>query len=164
MNVVVFAAAVSAVVGQIVIPVTTCQHLDVANATYSLQNDVVADGTCFWIEQANVTLDLGGHSVTFDNASRIAVELDIFGEFESPTLTNWTSRPLMPSRAPRFRVFRTRRRAQFMALALSASRATARRRWRFHQSSSTSARSKSTSRRYMLPHIHLFRSGWWVWA
>lgn len=44
-----------------------------ASGNYVLQNDVTSNGTCFGINANDVTLDLGGHVVTYDNASPISV-------------------------------------------------------------------------------------------
>lgn len=41
--------------------------LNTPGATYLLTEDVIADGKAFEIAAANVTLDLGGHTVTYNN-------------------------------------------------------------------------------------------------
>ncbi|MGC9291680.1 MAG: IPT/TIG domain-containing protein [Acidobacteriaceae bacterium] len=44
---------------------TSCQALTANNTTYVLQNDVSSTGTCFEIENDNITLDLNGHTITY---------------------------------------------------------------------------------------------------
>jgi len=46
-------------------PLTACGPLRRPGTRYLLQNDVEAPGTCFSIEADHVTLDLGGHTVTY---------------------------------------------------------------------------------------------------
>jgi hypothetical protein len=62
------------------INVTSCGYLTQANSTYVLQNDVYSDGSCFFITAGNVTLDLNGHVVTYDNATPVSVTN---GDFEA---------------------------------------------------------------------------------
>lgn len=57
-------------------------YLDQADYTYILQTDVTTDGTAFAILDDNITFDLNGHTITYDNASQILVEN---GSFESGT-------------------------------------------------------------------------------
>ncbi|MFH1443755.1 MAG: hypothetical protein ABIG96_06995, partial [Candidatus Micrarchaeota archaeon] len=66
-------------------PVTACGTLSKASETYILQNDVSAAKTCFKITASGITLDLGGKTVTFDNA--VPVNQPNAG-FESGTV-NW---------------------------------------------------------------------------
>jgi hypothetical protein len=44
---------------------TSCGPLRKRNTLYALQNDVTSAGTCFSIEEDNITLDLNGHTVTY---------------------------------------------------------------------------------------------------
>src|SRR5580704_6848367 len=46
-------------------PLTNCGPLRHRNTLYALQNDVTSAGTCFSIEEDNITLDLNGHTVTY---------------------------------------------------------------------------------------------------
>jgi hypothetical protein len=59
--------------------------LDQANVTYILDTDVNADGSAFMMGNANVTLDLNGHTVTYGNGPVVSVPN---GGFESGT-TGW---------------------------------------------------------------------------
>ena len=55
------------------IPVKECGILRKARATYILQNDVTSEGTCFSVQDDEITLDLNGHTITYaarDNAGR----------------------------------------------------------------------------------------------
>ena len=68
--------------------------LDQNGATYQLQTDVTTSGTAFVISGRNVTFDLNGHTVTYDDAAPIAVPN---GDFEadpigSTTITSWDTR------------------------------------------------------------------------
>jgi hypothetical protein len=47
------------------IPLRSCQILASSGATYVLQNDVSAAGTCFSIQANKITLNLNGHTVTY---------------------------------------------------------------------------------------------------
>jgi hypothetical protein len=49
------------------IPLTQCGILDVADATYILQNNVTSNGTCFVIQNKNIVLDLNSFTVTYGN-------------------------------------------------------------------------------------------------
>lgn len=60
-------------------------YLTEADTTYVLQTDVSTDGTAFAIVANNVTFDLNGHTVTYDNAQPIPVAN---GSFEDGTGTN----------------------------------------------------------------------------
>jgi len=55
-------------------------------STYVLQSDVTTPGTAFGVAGANTTLDLNGHTVTYDDAVPIDV---INGGFEAGDLTGW---------------------------------------------------------------------------
>lgn len=46
-------------------PLTACGRLRQRDTTYVLQKDVSSPGTCFSIEEDNITLDLNGHTVTY---------------------------------------------------------------------------------------------------
>jgi hypothetical protein len=50
--------------------VTACGTLGNSGATYSLQNDVTASGTCFTVTANNVTLHLNGHTVTYNTGNQ----------------------------------------------------------------------------------------------
>lgn len=66
--------------------ITNCGTLSTAGATYVLQNNVTANGTCFTVTANNVVLDLNGHTVTYDNAVPISVSN---GSFESALSGSW---------------------------------------------------------------------------
>lgn len=68
------------------VSVSACGALSQPATRYVLQNDVVSDGTCFFVNANDVTLDLNGHTVTYDNAAPIAVQN---GSFESVDFTGW---------------------------------------------------------------------------
>jgi fibronectin type 3 domain-containing protein len=62
--------------------------LDQANTTYVLQTDVTVSGTAFIINSDHVTLDLNGHTITYDNSAPIAVPN---AGFETGNLTGWNT-------------------------------------------------------------------------
>lgn len=62
---------------------TSPTYLDKANEHYILQNDVTADKTAFVIIAPGITFDLGGHTVTYDDALPINVPN---GDFEDGEL------------------------------------------------------------------------------
>lgn len=64
--------------------VGSCGYLSTPNTTYVLKNNVISDGSCFFITAENVTLDLNGYTVTYDNGSPLAVAN---GNFEN--LDGW---------------------------------------------------------------------------
>lgn len=66
--------------------ITACGRLATASETYILQNDVTSDGTCFFISANDVTLDLNGHTITYDNATPITITN---GSFESALAGTW---------------------------------------------------------------------------
>lgn len=69
--------------------IAACGNLNVANETYVLQNDVSSVGSCFTITASDITLDLNGHTVTYDNNTPIQV---LNGSFENGTgaaADNW---------------------------------------------------------------------------
>jgi hypothetical protein len=47
------------------ISVKECGVLKKARATYILQNDVSSEGTCFSVQDDEITLDLNGHTITY---------------------------------------------------------------------------------------------------
>lgn len=53
--------------------VGSCGYLSTPNTTYVLKNNVTSDGSCFFITAENVTLDLNGYTVTYDNGSPLVV-------------------------------------------------------------------------------------------
>lgn len=67
------------------VDITTCQTID-TSGTYVLQNDLTSDGTCITITEPNVEIDLGGHTITYDNRAQIVVPN---GSFESVLTGNW---------------------------------------------------------------------------
>lgn len=75
--------------------VTTCGTLNQAGATYVLKNDVSSLGSCFNIVASNVTLDLGGHTVTYDDAIKPTVLNGSFenGSGDSADSWNFSSAP-----------------------------------------------------------------------
>jgi VCBS repeat-containing protein len=56
-----------------------------ANTNYVLQTDVTVDGTAFVVGEANITLDLNGHTVTYGNAAPVTVQN---GGFELGSVRN----------------------------------------------------------------------------
>jgi len=54
-------------------PVTACGTLANSGTTYILQNDVSAAGTCFDIQGSNITLNLNGHTITYDTGRSSSV-------------------------------------------------------------------------------------------
>lgn len=66
--------------------VASCGKLTQANTTYTLVNDVTSEGTCFVIAAKNVTLDLNGHTITYDNLAPVTVPN---GSFELDLTDNW---------------------------------------------------------------------------
>jgi len=57
-----------------------------APGTYTLQNDVTSNGTCFTVTAAGVTLDLNGFTVTYDNAAPVTIPN---GSFEAALSGTW---------------------------------------------------------------------------
>jgi hypothetical protein len=71
------------------IPVTRCGELSKSGAVYVLQNDVSAPGTCFSIQGSFVTLNLNGHTVTYNTADQTHARYAIVGiNCWDPDLTN----------------------------------------------------------------------------
>ena len=61
-------------------------YLMQAGATYQLQTDVTVTGTAFIVLNKNMTLDLNGHTITYDNSVPITVTN---GGFETGDTTGW---------------------------------------------------------------------------
>lgn len=59
--------------------VTACGTLNQTNTTYILRNNVSSSGSCFAVIANNITLDLNGFTVTYDNGTPIVVPN---GDFE----------------------------------------------------------------------------------
>jgi hypothetical protein len=76
------AASGNNLVGNIV---TSCGTIGTPG-TYILQNDVSSPGTCFTVTAAGVTLDLNGHTVTYDNEAPVIIPN---GSFESDLSGTW---------------------------------------------------------------------------
>ena len=51
-------------------PISSCQTLGNTGTTYTLESDVSAAGTCFTVSADDITLDLNGHTVTYNSASQ----------------------------------------------------------------------------------------------
>ena len=68
---------------------TQCKYLDKAGETYVLQNDVSSTGSCFAILNNNITLDLNGHTVTYDNQTPPIVPNGSFESGEGNFIDNW---------------------------------------------------------------------------
>src|ERR1700689_329999 len=69
--------------------ITKCGTLGTNNATYVLQNDVSAPGTCFGIQGSFVKLNLNGHTVTYNAADQTYARYAIVGiNCWDPDLTN----------------------------------------------------------------------------
>jgi PKD repeat protein len=61
-----------------------------AGTIYQLQTDVITSGTAFVILNKNITLDLNGHTVTYDNSQPIVVPNGGFEDGSSPTdIPHW---------------------------------------------------------------------------
>ena len=68
--------------------VSECGVLNSSGTTYVLQKDVISVGSCFFITAENVTLDLNGHTVTYDNGSPLSVpngDFEISGSWDFST-------------------------------------------------------------------------------
>lgn len=53
--------------------VTACGALSSANTTYVLQNDISSAGTCLTLSASGITLDLNGHTITYDSGASASV-------------------------------------------------------------------------------------------
>ncbi len=69
--------------------VTTCGTLNQASGTYVLQNDVSSAGSCFNIIAPNITLDLNGHTVTYDNNTPIIIPNGSFEDGTGSLANEW---------------------------------------------------------------------------
>ncbi|MCU0223433.1 MAG: carboxypeptidase-like regulatory domain-containing protein [Acidobacteria bacterium] len=72
-------------------PITTCDNaiLSKDRETYVLQNDCAAPGTAFIVAADDVTLDLGGHIVTYGNANFVEVPNHGFEDCSSGVPAGW---------------------------------------------------------------------------
>jgi hypothetical protein len=59
--------------------ITACGVLNTNHTTYILQNDVSAPGTCFSIQGSFITLNLNGHTVTYNTADQMYARYAIVG-------------------------------------------------------------------------------------
>ena len=59
--------------------ITACGTLNRDNTTYVLQDDVSSTGTCFSIQGSFITLNLNGHTVTYNTADQIYARYAIVG-------------------------------------------------------------------------------------
>jgi hypothetical protein len=64
-------------------------YLDQAGKAYVLQTDVMADGTAFAIIASNVTFDLNGHTITYDNSAPITIFNASFESGTGTTAAGW---------------------------------------------------------------------------
>jgi hypothetical protein len=60
-------------------PASACGILSTTGETYTLQNDVSSPGTCFSIQANNVTLNLNGHTITYNTGSQTSASFAILG-------------------------------------------------------------------------------------
>jgi hypothetical protein len=67
----------------------TMYVLDQANTIYTLATDVTTTGTAFVVGAANVTLNLNGHTVTYDNSAPIAVYNSNFALGSGTNVPGW---------------------------------------------------------------------------
>jgi hypothetical protein len=65
--------------GEKEVPLTRCGTLSKSGAIYVLQNDVSAPGSCFSIQGSFVTLNLNGHTVTYNTADQAHARYAIVG-------------------------------------------------------------------------------------
>ena len=70
--------------------ITECGYLIKSHTTYVLQNDVSSTGSCFFITAENVTLDLNGHTVIYDNGMPLSVTN---GDFETSGSWDFSTAP-----------------------------------------------------------------------
>jgi hypothetical protein len=61
------------------IRLSQCGVLQVPGARYELENDVSAAGTCFSIQADNITLNLNGHTITYNTANQEFARFGILG-------------------------------------------------------------------------------------
>lgn len=77
------------------VDIDSCGTLSSAGTTYVLQNDVVANGTCFTLAANDIVIDLNGKTVTYDNAPPISVpnygfEAALSGTWDTSSAPNAT--------------------------------------------------------------------------
>ncbi len=60
-----------------------------ANETYTLAQDITVDGTAFVFGGKNITLDLGGHTITYGNSTPVNVTNGGFETGSGPTVPGW---------------------------------------------------------------------------
>jgi hypothetical protein len=58
---------------------SACGVLGTTGETYTLQNDVSSEGTCFSVQADNVTLNLNGYTITYNTASQSSARFAILG-------------------------------------------------------------------------------------
>ncbi|NLF26213.1 MAG: hypothetical protein GX589_11235 [Deltaproteobacteria bacterium] len=64
-------------------------YLDQAGATYMLDTDVSTPGSAFAVIAPNISFDLNGHTITYDNSPFITVPNSSFEEGSGRNLPNW---------------------------------------------------------------------------
>ena len=64
-------------------------YLDQQGKTYVLQTDVTTDGTAFAIIAKDVTFDLNGHTITYNNAAPITIPNGSFETGSGTSATGW---------------------------------------------------------------------------
>jgi len=85
------------------IPLSECSVLDKSGGQYKLQNNVESRGTCFILTAPNVSLDLNGFSVIYDNGTVPSIPNGNFEKGSSSQIDDWDI-----SKAPRAqRIFGT---------------------------------------------------------
>jgi hypothetical protein len=65
-------------------------YCDTANRKYTLTEDIEADGTALAIIAANVSVDLNGHTITYDNATPITIANGSFETGTGGAATGWS--------------------------------------------------------------------------
>ncbi len=70
--------------------ITTPYLLNQANKTYVLTSDITADQTAFVVKGNNITLDLNGHTVTFNNGNAVEIPNRDFENWTGDAPDNWT--------------------------------------------------------------------------
>jgi len=58
---------------------SACSVLGTAGETYTLQNDVSSAGTCFSVQAENVTLNLNGHTISYNTGNQTPASFAILG-------------------------------------------------------------------------------------
>ncbi len=64
-------------------------YLNQAGTTYRLQTDVTTDGTAFAIIAPDITFDLNGHTISYDNAPPVAIANHSFEQGAGGLATSW---------------------------------------------------------------------------